>query len=299
MHLKQNPKPGYISDTEAIATLQQNMKNEKEWIKVHAAEFLLWSGYPEGVKETFLKEEQLYGNIPPYRIGIWRVLAQAETEQLKKEVWIDKMKKAFWDEEGSDRVHAIETLAKLKVPIFHKEIKIEDIFINDTLDNFSIYKLWNFAYTSDKNFLIAQDSLLQLSISTLHDSTIRIIALYALKKMGRLDGIAWNILADSALKEYENISIQANLLNAAIVTATEEISHTDIVKRLMDELILLDEKENNNIVKMSLLDVLAEKGDDEYLDKIYATREEMKLLEEMDGLSSSAYAILKINDRDE
>lgn len=299
MHLKQNPKPGYISDTEAIATLQQNMKNEKEWIKVHAAEFLLWSGYPEGVKETFLKEEQLYGNIPPYRIGIWRVLAQAETEQLKKEVWIDKMKKAFWDEEGSDRVHAIETLAKLKVPIFHKEIKIEDIFINDTLENFSIYKLWNFAYTSDENFLIAQDSLLQLSISTLHDSTIRIIALYALKKMGRLDGIAWNILADSALKEYENISIQANLLNAAIVTATEEISHTDIVKRLMDELILLDEKENNIIVKMSLLDVLAEKGDDEYLDKIYATQEEMKLLEEMDGLSSCAYAILKINDRDE
>lgn len=296
MDLKQNPKYGYISDIEAIATLRQNMENEKEWIKVHAAEFLLWSGYPEEVKETFLNEEQLYGNISPYRIGIWRVLAQAETEQQEKEVWIDKIKRAFWDEDGSDRIHAIETLAKLKVPIFHKEIRIEDIVINNTLDNFSIYKLWNFAYTSDDNFLIAQDTLLKLSIATGQDSTIRIIAVYVLKKMGKLDDAAWNLLTNSALEECENISIQTNLLSAAIVTAPNEIAQTEIFKRLMDKLIFLDEKENSNILKMSLLDTLAEKGDDEYLGKLYAIFDEMKS-EDMDGLSTCAYAILKINGR--
>ena len=286
-------KQKYISEVDAVAVLQNNLKTQQTWVKVHAAEFLLWSGHPERVKESFLKENQLYGDSIPYRIGIWRVLAQAETEPQQKEVWINKIKTAFLDENGKDRLHAIETLAKLKVPVWDKEVKLSDILITDEMDNFAVYKLWNFACTSEENFAIAQDSLLKLSISRLQIPVVRAISGYALKKMGNLNHSSWNLLAESALSELSDI--QVNLLNAAIVTANKEITPTDLYKQVKQTLIALNNREDKNSIKMNLLDALAEKGNEEDLDIIYSIFSKTKSLEDAesaDVLSSCAYAIL-------
>src|SRR5690606_22576845 len=94
-----------------IEDLRQILGEQHEWVKVHAAEFLLQLGQPEGVKEAFVSENEQFGDKAPYRIGIWRVLAQAETSEQKKQRWVGKIKKAFLDPRGSDRLHAIETLA--------------------------------------------------------------------------------------------------------------------------------------------------------------------------------------------
>ena len=61
---------------EAVNTLRKVLHEQQEWVKVHAAEFLIWSGHPGGVKEAYLKELERFHEKPQYRIGIWRVLTQ-------------------------------------------------------------------------------------------------------------------------------------------------------------------------------------------------------------------------------
>jgi len=106
----------------ALGTLRQGMRTGKEWVKVHAAEELLWNSYPQGVRETFL-DELAKNPGPKYRIGVWRVLAQEAgpgvTEHTK---YVNKIRAALLDGNGPDRTHAAETLGKLGFTERHDEI---------------------------------------------------------------------------------------------------------------------------------------------------------------------------------
>lgn len=128
--------------TKALADLQHLLHTEKEWVKVHAAEFLLWEDRAvDEVRKIYLQEEQLFGDVPKYRIGIWRVLAQAAADDKDRQYWVDKIVTAYQDPEGEDRLHAIETLAKLKIPVVQR--------IDDSLEgSMRIYSLWNYATAS-------------------------------------------------------------------------------------------------------------------------------------------------------
>ena len=288
-------------EAKTLSILKSNMENQKEWIKVHAAEFLLWSGYPNGVKEIFIREEQLYGDISPYRIGIWRVLVQAETELQQKKVWIDKLRQAYFDKNGTDRLHAIETLAKLEVPVFGDEIELNDIFTGGVWDSFSIYKLWNFAYTSDENFEIVQELLLRFSVSEQHDFSTRSVSLYALRKLGTLKDSSWKILCDSTLSESDNNPIKTNLLTTAIVTADNNAVQTDSYKKIWNNLLSLSKNEEKNNAYMNVLDAFAEKGGRDELEIISALIDKKKGLHDLqsvDVLSYCAYAILQIKQRE-
>ena len=73
---------------QAVGIVRDVLEHEHLWVKVHAAEYLLWLDCPGGVKETFTKELELHSDEPQYRIGIWRVLGRAapnEHEQEKRE----------------------------------------------------------------------------------------------------------------------------------------------------------------------------------------------------------------------
>jgi solute:Na+ symporter, SSS family len=97
----------------ALETIRQTMRDESRWTKVHAAEYLLWLDYPQDVKEVFVEEFKKSGDEPEYRIGIWRVMAQAtfNKEQAK---WGQKIREVYLDTKATDRGHAAETLSKLR-----------------------------------------------------------------------------------------------------------------------------------------------------------------------------------------
>ena len=63
-------------EDKAMQELLLTLKSQPEFIKVHAAEFLIWLGHTEESRKEFLKENEINGDQPKYRIGIWRVLAQ-------------------------------------------------------------------------------------------------------------------------------------------------------------------------------------------------------------------------------
>src|SRR5687767_10664430 len=67
-----------------LALLRQTMYNQQRWIKVHAAEYLLWLGNSKEVEKVFLKEEKRNGNVSEYRVGIWRVLYQVSPASQKQ-----------------------------------------------------------------------------------------------------------------------------------------------------------------------------------------------------------------------
>jgi len=115
----------------AVKTLRDAMDTEPRWVKVHAAEHLLSLGYPQEVASTFMRELEAFENEPEYRIGIWRVLARAAISPEERESWVSKIKSAYLNEEGPDRLHASETLAKLNevalgvARILGRRLKIE------------------------------------------------------------------------------------------------------------------------------------------------------------------------------
>src|SRR5690606_758178 len=139
---------------QALTDLKSLLHSEKEWVKVHAAEFLLWENQAvDEVREVYLQEERLFGDVPKYRIGIWRVLAQAAVTTQDRKHWMDTLVAAYLDSGGERRWHAIETLAKLRVPVVRG---MEDSLTG----SMRIYSLWNYATASKKHEQTVKDSLL-------------------------------------------------------------------------------------------------------------------------------------------
>lgn len=98
----------------AITTLRAAMKEGVDFEKVHAAEALLWSGHPEGVKE-FFEQEEITNLKPPYRIGIWRVLYRTNPDNpTVRQKCLDKIVSVYLDPKAEDHGTAGETLGKIK-----------------------------------------------------------------------------------------------------------------------------------------------------------------------------------------
>src|SRR2546421_8539104 len=93
-----------------VATLREGMTQGVKWVKIHAGEDLVQLGYLEGVEEFFRKEIAEHGQDSQYRVGLWRVMAQAEPRDKLRAEWTNRIREAFLDQNGSDRGHAAETL---------------------------------------------------------------------------------------------------------------------------------------------------------------------------------------------
>ena len=103
----------------AISVLQAAMKEskdkDKDFEKVHAAEALIWTGHPEGVREYFLAEDRAAGSESRYRIGIWRALYRSNAgDPAVQKKYLQKILAVFSDPKAEDRETAGETLGKLR-----------------------------------------------------------------------------------------------------------------------------------------------------------------------------------------
>jgi solute:Na+ symporter, SSS family len=110
--------PTRLGDVERRALLDEirvAMKTQTAWTQIRAGEALIGQGRPEETLEVF---RPLVETAPSQeRIGVWRVLAQAEPTEEGRQKMVERIWQAFLDENGSDRLHAVEALAKLHVLI--------------------------------------------------------------------------------------------------------------------------------------------------------------------------------------
>jgi hypothetical protein len=299
-HSKKTPVISEALKKESIEVLRTILQTHSEWVKVHAAEFLIGLGYPEGVQEIYLNEEKQYGNKSPYRIGIWRVLSKAATEPQEKEIWTEKIMQAFLDTTGVDRIHAAETLAKLHISplLVNPEITTKTLYSH--VRNLSLYTRWSTAFSSKDSLLNVRKFFLDIAASGTEDAPSRRLAAYVIRHSGDLPPSEWKIFAQSALSEPEESGLKINLLNAAVITAQNDTELSGLYKQVYKAIIKYKNSAEKNI-RLEIAAGLAEKGKMEDLSILISfLKNEHPLgkdLDDADVRASAAYAILRMSVR--
>jgi hypothetical protein len=167
----------------AVSTLQTALRSQPKWAKIHAAEFLLARGYPQGVADEFLKELEASGNEPQYRVGIWRVLSRASNETGQRNEYIQRILRAAIDPAGVDRLHAIEALAKLGAPLNAEAKTSVDRWTRDSKIDDGAFGHWLLATSTDDSgkFARHRDALIALLGSD--QPLARLRAAYSLRQL--------------------------------------------------------------------------------------------------------------------
>ncbi|MEA3364676.1 MAG: hypothetical protein U9Q79_03460 [Candidatus Hydrogenedentes bacterium] len=196
---------------QAVAVLRDALRNETEWVRVHAAEALLRNGLPEGVEEIFLPEVE--NSAPRHRIGVWRVLAQAQKDPKKREAYVQRIRDAFLDLDGPDRVHAAETLGKLGDAKRSTQLLNAATEADKPMAAYARLILANTGAVEDAAYLAA---LLGSYYENVRQSTA-----YALRFAPKLDERTLLDVRDAALAEPEDSPVRLNLLIAWLAHADE------------------------------------------------------------------------------
>lgn len=298
--LKSEETDHTIPQEKAFLVLRTNLQTQKEWVKVHAAEFLIWTGHPRGVREVFTAEDAQFGDQTPYRIGIWRVLAQEAESPEEKQKWIHNILQAFADENGNDRIHAAETLAKLRVSPLTAYPEITKRAMDNSDRRLSLYTRWSVGYTSGDSLKNMAEFFLELAIAQGEDPSGRSLAAYIIRQSGLPGEEKWKLLAESALSEHNDQSVRVALLNAAFVTFPPESALTDLSAQVYDEMMKYRESDRLND-RIKVANALAEKGKREHitiLESFQETADAFNSPGDADLRSFAAYAILRISERE-
>ncbi|MEO5997621.1 MAG: hypothetical protein ABIN89_12865 [Chitinophagaceae bacterium] len=288
----------------AMNELEKVLHEQSLFIKVHAAEYLIWLGHNEEAKQVYLAEDSLHNKEMPYRIGIWRVLAQAEDKEENKTKWISRVFDVYADPNAPDRLHATETLAKLQQSPLAKYPGITAKTLSSENRNLNTYALWAISYSSDSALNKNRSIFLSLALED-SNQVIRKISAYILRKMGRLTAKDWELLAEKALAEPQTSTMRHSLLNTAFVTLPSAVNAStqrmgDIYKEMLKDSHLFNTGERIELA-LSLADkgeaadlpVLTSMLDNENISGIY----EAGSKEGADVRATAAYAILKIKQR--
>lgn len=290
-----------ISDslkTRCVQVLKDVMRTQSKFVKVHAAEYLIWTGHPDSVLELFLTEERLHGKESPYRIGIWRVLIQAENDKKNKDKWKDSLQSAFLTINGKDRVHAAETMAKLKIIPAPAHPKIVQQAIKSRQTSLSLYTLW--ATASASSLQHCKNKLLHLLTSDQGTPSQRRLATYILRHIDDLAAKEWEMLANAVSAEPDTSSAKVYMLSAAYVTAAKDAIQTDLYKKIKARL-MAEAKSPHAGNRTELSAALAEKGTTNDLPILISMLNNnyplAKKSDNADVRSAAAYAILRIAKR--
>jgi len=281
---------------EAVNILRKILNEQQEWVKVHAAEFLIWSGHPEGVKDAYLKELERFREKPQYRIGIWRVLAQLsngdEAARYKAQIV-----NAFLDTAGCDRIHAIETMAKLKISPLPLYPDVTHAALQSDVRSLSAYTHWAVAYTSKDSAKAAEKYFLGRLLDANEDILQRRVAAYVLRNSGELDVADWNALSDMALALADDVEGKVSFLNAALLTAPQEMKTSETCNHIFNRFIAFSNKKDKGI-RMDIAAGLAVAGGKVHLSLL---RDWMRnadptgiAADDADVQASAAYAVLQV-----
>jgi len=285
---------------EAVDTLIVLLQEQKEWVKVHAAEFLIWTGYPGQVKEMFRKEEQQFSDHCPYRIGIWRVLAQLSAEK-ERQGYEQEILNAFCDTSGKDRVHAAETLAKLKISPYASVASITKAALESGNVPLQGYTNWAIAYTSDSAMKNAQNYFYHNMVDSGADIALRRISAYVLRYIDPVSPSQWNDLAACILSLPADAEGRINFLTTAAIIASKESEKTTLYRSVVSAL-ESHQSEKTKSTRMELANMLAAKGTKNdlplLLQWLHNERPTGISADDADVKASAAFAILRVTGRE-
>jgi HEAT repeat protein len=130
--------PMNTSRPELVGRLRTEMFNQTSWLRIHAAEALLDNGESADIIGLFKPEAETAP--PPYRIGVWRVLARATTGPNRRS-YIEKIRSVLRDPAATDRVSAAESLGKLDA-VNPADTEIISRWLTTADDATAVYPRW-------------------------------------------------------------------------------------------------------------------------------------------------------------
>lgn len=198
----------------ALQVLHEALDREQRWIKVHAAEALLAAGERPVVAAAFDRELAAFGNEQPYRIGIWRVLAQAARNPDAREPWVQRILTVFLDAEAMDRLHASETLGKLDYRAHGEDADPFEAAARTGLGPLAANARWVLANSGR-----SQGDVRLAEMFTSDDVATRAAAAYAMRHVTKISPAAWGKLFGAANKEPDGTIVRVSLIAAAFVHA--------------------------------------------------------------------------------
>jgi hypothetical protein len=142
-------RPQLTEEEKLVALCRQILdaaeQSESFWVKVHVAEFRLALGQKDYVHKLWTDKVRRVQGEPMLRIGAWRVLTQSAAFGGPFALEIEA---AYMDEDGLDRLHAVESLARLggNVLMLNEDLAMKDLNGDDPL--LSLYVRWSMANSS-------------------------------------------------------------------------------------------------------------------------------------------------------
>lgn len=285
--------------TKALGKIKYTLENGDLWERVHAAEFLLNLGYSDDIYEVYRNEEPTKRNIYQQRIGIWRVLAQASHNREEKQQWIDSIASVFKNPNAPDRVHAAESLAKLRVSPYDISPDATDSILSGENNALWLYTLWGTAYTKGKDKNQVKNQLANVVSFKKNPNGIRRLAAYALRNMKDAGINNWNLLMDAAVEEPDISAAYIYILSSALInTPSDSLSLAKVVKcktKMMESF-------SNPAVpgKYEALLALGELGNEhdlQLLSSLINGSDEFRFNNEADIAAAASNAVLRIDRR--
>lgn len=198
----------------ALRVVRSALATEARWVKVHAAEALLAIDEREAVRRVFDRELAAHGAEPEYRVGIWRVLAQAASAPAQTESWTRKIVDAFLDPHGPDRLHASETLGKLRYRARAPEVGAFELAARGSAGPLAANASWVLATSGQPD---AERRLADLLAA--RDAATRATAAYAVRLMPAPSPDLRNALMNVVAADAGEGLVHASLVAAAFVHA--------------------------------------------------------------------------------
>ncbi|MCF3650468.1 hypothetical protein [Synoicihabitans lomoniglobus] len=99
----------------AFATLTEVLESETSTKQIHAAEVLIAHGRSDEVYAWLSRAPAQVDHTPIHRVVVWRALARSAPSAAERTMWQNKILTIAGTPDLPDRVHAIESVAKLGV----------------------------------------------------------------------------------------------------------------------------------------------------------------------------------------
>lgn len=287
----------------AYAALRNALHANAFWVRVHAAEFLIALGETGDVEDEFAKETD-FETQRPERIGVWRVRYRLAGSKDDQEAVANRIRAVAHDQSATDRLHAVETLAKLRIQLPEVEVQAIVAATCDAGEHELAFGLW-MAVTQEGNEQLQAQQEQLASLLASDDDLARLRAAYALWQVASKSPPLRDAIIDTGVRTTEQKAKEsleelagAHVLATAWKTA-ELWEVDDDIRRFRDARIqelstaLKRAADESTEVSRVLADTLAELGTPADGDRLLEYLE----TDDPDLRASAANALLRIEIR--
>lgn len=207
------------------AVLHGIFDQEESWVKIHAAEALMAGGEAISIRDQFLRMVPTVNSLP-YRVGVWRVLAETSPTAAERASCVAAVEKIYGNPASPDRSQAIETLCKLRCSLGGEildEVRQEAAQPPGQLKPVSLQPLalWSLQLSGDPGALERLCALLRSPAVSL-----RVDAAYALRLLRTQEPSALRALAAAASAEPPGTAAYPYMLSAAFALRADPSRQT-------------------------------------------------------------------------